>query len=158
MKEVLNWFDSAKSEPTTEDVQTQIGVHLEEVSEMLLALYRATKSDTMKKVFLNAYNTVHEAATYTKSIKGILDTSTFSDENHIELLDSIVDQAVTGMGIAQFIGYDYEGALTEVNRANYSKFNTDGTPMFLANGKIGKSPNYIPPNLVPYINKKVKKS
>lgn len=151
MKETLNWFKLAKPEPTTQDVQTQIGVHLEEISEMLLVLYRIASSSQVKLMYLNAFNAIHELATYTKSVKGILDTSNLPTETHIELLDSIVDQAVTGMGMAQFLGYDFEGALQEVNRSNYSKFDNEGKPMFLANGKIAKSENYTPPELTPYI-------
>lgn len=52
------------------------------------------------------------------------------------------------------MGMDWEGALKEVNRSNYSKFDNEGKPIFLANGKIAKSSNYTPPNfLLPYLSK-----
>jgi predicted HAD superfamily Cof-like phosphohydrolase len=71
-------------------------------------------------------------------------------QSKIELLDSLADQIVTAIGVAHMFGFDISGALAEVNRSNFSKFE-DGKPVFDANGKITKGKNYTPPELTPYI-------
>jgi len=34
-----------------------------------------------------------------------------------------------------------------VNHSNWSKFDTDGKPLYDKNGKVLKGPNYAPPDL-----------
>lgn len=47
-------------------------------------------------------------------------------------------------------GFDIVGALQEVNRSNWSKFE-NGEPIFDENGKIKKGPNYRPPDLSKFV-------
>ena len=70
-----------------------------------------------------------------------------------ELLDSLIDQMVTAMGVGHMMGFDMMSALAEVNRSNFSKLE-DGRPVFDVNGKITKGKNYTPPELGGFINKK----
>lgn len=70
--------------------------------------------------------------------------------NRIGLLDALADQIVTATGVGTFFGMNVPGALAEVNRSNYSKF-VDGEPLFDENQKIIKGPDYIKPDLAPYI-------
>lgn len=67
-----------------------------------------------------------------------------------DLLDSIADQIVTATGVGTFLGMNVPGALAEVNRSNYSKFE-DGEPIFNENKKVMKGKDYTPPDLKPYI-------
>lgn len=67
-----------------------------------------------------------------------------------DLLDSLADQIVTATGIGTFLGMNVPGALAEVNRSNYSKFE-DGEPVFNENKKVMKGKDYTPPDLTPYI-------
>lgn len=67
-----------------------------------------------------------------------------------ELLDALADQIVTATGVGTFLGMNVPGALAEVNRSNYSKFE-DGEPIFNENKKVMKGKDYTPPDLTPYI-------
>lgn len=67
-----------------------------------------------------------------------------------ELLDALADQIVTATGVGVFLGMNVPGALAEVNRSNYSKFE-DGEPIFNENKKVMKGKNYTPPDLTPFI-------
>ena len=72
------------------------------------------------------------------------------EEDRVELLDALCDQIVTATGIGTFLGMNVPGALSEVNRSNYSKF-VDGKPIFNENQKVMKGPDYTPPTLTPFI-------
>lgn len=69
----------------------------------------------------------------------------------VELLDSLADQIVTATGVGTFLGMNVPGALAEVNRSNYSKFNAEGEPIFNENMKVMKGPFYTKPDLTPYV-------
>ncbi len=71
-------------------------------------------------------------------------------KDRIGLLDSLADQIVTATGVGTFLGMNVPGALSEVNRSNYSKFE-DGEPVFNENKKVMKGKDYTPPDLTPYI-------
>ena len=77
--------------------------------------------------------------------------NTISAIDKVELLDSLCDQIVTALGVGYDLGFDMEGALWEVIKSNYSKFDDDGNPIFDENMKISKSNNYFKPNLEKYI-------
>lgn len=66
------------------------------------------------------------------------------------LLDALADQIVTATGVGTFLGMHVPGALAEVNRSNYSKFE-DGEPVFNENKKVMKGKDYTPPDLTLYI-------
>ena len=72
------------------------------------------------------------------------------EEDRAELLDALCDQIVTATGIGTFFGMNVPGALSEVNRSNYSKF-VNGNPIFNENQKVMKGPDYTPPELSPFI-------
>ena len=67
-----------------------------------------------------------------------------------ELLDALVDQIVTAVGVGHMMGMDVLGALEEINRSNFSKFE-DGKPVFDENGKITKGKDYVKPNLEKFV-------
>lgn len=68
-----------------------------------------------------------------------------------DLLDALADQIVTATGVGTFLGMNVPGALAEVNRSNYSKFNAEGEPIFNENMKVMKGPFYTKPDLTPYV-------
>lgn len=72
------------------------------------------------------------------------------ESDRAELLDALADQIVTATGIGTFLGMNVPGALSEVNRSNYSKF-VNGEPLFNENQKVMKGPDYTPPELSPFI-------
>lgn len=132
------WFDVCKPNPTKEQACVQLGVHIEEFSEMLSALGWKVHAKKM-----------HELADkYKKKWPCCLES--IENANRVELLDSIIDQNVTGQGVCHTLGMDYDGALKEVERSNESKL-VDGKPIFDENGKIDKPSSYSKPNLEPYV-------
>lgn len=131
------WFKKAVPNPTDKNRAVQIGVHLEEVGEFHEALCQGDEDLT--------------AALKAESnhFKKYLETKEDQVMN-IALLDSLCDQIVTAVGVAYMNGFDIVGALQEVNRSNWSKFN-NGEPVFDDNGKIKKGENYSPPDLSKFV-------
>lgn len=138
------WFQLAVPEPTQKNVSVQLGVHLEEVAEMIAAL--KGKDRVTQSMFTQATIALHGLALHLKNNDG----SCFEVEDKLEMLDGICDQLVTGTGLAHMLRFDIEGALAEVNRSNFSKF-VDGKPIFDANRKISKGPDYFKPDLAQFL-------
>lgn len=137
------WFEKARPECSEQDRQSQLGVHLEEVVEMLDQL---TGNKASIPLLMGARRELHNLAELIKSGKAeiqILD--------HKEYLDAICDQIVTGTGIAHTQGYDIVGAMTAVNASNFSKFDEAGNPIRNEHGKIMKGPNYYKVELQAYL-------
>lgn len=143
--DAVNWFKKAKPKPTSKDIYVQIGCHLEEVCEMLQALnltvtpaYRELKalSDECKQLAKDCLN---------KDLERVVESW-----DKLALLDSLADQYVTSVGVGYMLNFDIQGAIGEVNRSNYSKFE-NGIPIFDKNGKIAKGTNYESPQLESYL-------
>ena len=143
IQQILDWFKTAKPNPTEKDKATQLGAHFEEVAEMMMALdanYEAVQrvsQDCYKSedVFHNSYG----------------DELTFPVDWVEQLLDACGDQIVTAVGFCYMMGWDIRGALAEIIRSNNSKF-VDGKAIKNENGKIMKGENYTPPNLKEFLN------
>ena len=136
IKSIIEWFEIAKPEPTFKDVAMQVGVHFEEVAEMM----EATNNDGTE---------TYELAEFYKQGYGNDNLINF---DHLALLDALCDQIVTAIGVGVMMGFDMEKALAEVNRSNYTKFNADGTPYIRPDGKIGKNPDtYKEPELAQFL-------
>lgn len=140
---IFSWFKKAVPEPNHKNIHTQIGVHFEEVAEMLLTL---NGGDDQTEVLLhNAYLANHLLAEHLKSNVGALDLD-MSNQAKIDLLDALCDQIVTATGVGCMLGMKLPDALDEVNKSNYSKF-VNGEPIFNENKKIIKGPSYFKPSL-----------
>ena len=137
---IKEWFKAAKPNPSTADVCAQIGCHYEEVSEMSAVLYDYVEDELVDTAIL--YKIKHS------EYKGVVEK--LSADARVELLDALCDQVVTAVGVAYMMGMDIEGALAEVNRSNWSKFE-GGVPVFNEQGKIAKGVQYTPPELSDYI-------
>lgn len=136
IQNTVDWFVEAVKEPTDKNRVVQLGVHIEEFAEMMDAIGCAQPSSQMSDL----------ANSFKKSAVGITDLKI----DRQELLDSLADQIVTACGVAQLFGMDIVGALNEVNRSNWSKFEA-GKALFDENGKIRKGANYSKPNLEPFV-------
>lgn len=137
---IKEWFKAAKPNPSTADVCVQIGCHYEEVSEMSAVLYDDVRFALAATALLYKKNQSRYI--------GVLEE--LSADARVELLDALCDQVVTAVGVAYMMGMDIEGALAEVNRSNWSKFE-GGVPVFNEQGKIAKGVEYTPPELSDYI-------
>ena len=138
---IKKWFEVAKPEPTVKDASVQIGCHYEEVAEMASALW----DDEFQESAENTANAYKDAEGYFMCVLECL-----TEDQRIKVLDALCDQIVTAVGVAYMMGMDIEGALFEVNRSNWSKFE-GGVPVFNEQGKIAKGVEYTPPELSDYI-------
>ena len=142
LENTRQWFLKAVPNPTSKNISTQIGCHLEEVAEMLETISSVNKDDA--KIIASLNDAIVYVANRVKQNGGIV------VKDRIGLLDSLADQIVTATGVGTFLGMNVPGALAEVNRSNYSKFE-DGEPVFNENKKVMKGKDYTPPDLTPYI-------
>lgn len=110
---------------------------------MLETISSVNKDDA--KILASLHDAINYVADRIKQNGGIV------AKDRIGLLDSIADQIVTATGVGTFLGMNVPGALAEVNRSNYSKFNAEGEPIFNENMKVMKGPFYTKPDLTPYI-------
>lgn len=144
LQDALTWANIARPEVTAKQRQTALGVHFEEVSEMIATLQgrdRLTQS-----LLTSALVALHGLALHLKTSQ----PEAALVINHIEHVDALADQIVTAVGVAQAFGYDIVGAVDEVNASNFSKF-VDGKAVFDANMKIVKGPNYRPAALAQFV-------
>ena len=141
LETIKQWFEIAIPEPTDEQKCIQVGCHYEEVSEMMHALGDDSESVRVEDLAAE-YKQAHEHLVSYISLEPSI--------NKVELLDSLADQIVTAIGVAHMMGFDILGALQEVNRSNFSKFE-DGKAVFDENGKIRKGKDYTPPNLESFV-------
>ena len=54
--------------------------------------------------------------------------------------------------VGQQYGIDLDACFKEVHRSNMSKLGTDGKPIYRADGKVLKGPNFTPPDLKRVLN------
>ena len=143
IQSIIRWFELAKPEPTNQDLLKQIAFHCEEFAEMLDAIqcnYLAEQVRTLQTHIMYLTENAEQADIF------------ISTCDKLALLDALCDQVVTATGVAVLAGMDFEPALAEVNRSNYTKFNADGTPYIKPDGKIGKNPEtYQEPQLEQFI-------
>lgn len=135
------WHQRARPEPTHEDWNVQLGCHFEELLEML---------QTIKGEDGHTENMLAQTRLYISRISDRLKfgQGTVYIEDREGFLDSVADQVVTVIGTATTAGMQGAEAVRRVNTSNWSKFDTDGTPIKDANGKITKGPNYQRPDLI----------
>lgn len=136
------WFKRAVPSPTRKNFHVQLGVHVEEFREMLESLEVDAVS---KPKFIQTIAAIEALANELKT--GVVQVCS---ADWVEFYDSIVDQRVTGTGLAYMIGADLPGGVAEVDASNESKF-VDGQPVWDANGKIAKGPNYRRPDLSKFL-------
>lgn len=120
-----------------------MGCHLEEVEEMLQTIYPNGSYDA--ELLQRAQDAITNLANHMKRKDDAyrIDVST-------DLLDALADQIVTATGVGVFLGMNVPGALAEVNRSNYSKFE-NGESVFNENKKVMKGKDYTPPDLSKFI-------
>lgn len=144
------WFQKAVPFPSDINITTQIGVHLEEIAEMLEPLREASlNQETTDQITFFEDVLMHAQKRFKSHHEGFR-----IDLRHIDkvsLLDALCDQIVTAVGVAHMLEMDIEGALREVARSNDSKFDDEGQPIFNESRKIMKGPHYTPPELHQFI-------
>lgn len=132
---IASWINEAKPTPTDRDVQVQLGVHFEEVTEHL---------ETLKGLDVTSRVALTEAMATLRYVASGLKQGFVTVEiaDRKEFLDACCDQIVTATGSAHLAGMSIVEAVGRVNESNWSKF-VDGKPIFDENGKIAKGPGYF---------------
>lgn len=153
VSEIKTWFQKAVPAPSDKNRAVQLGCHFEEVGEMLRAMGLNGMDYSMLADLTSELAAM--ASELKDSGKDVASLQLLSDEvfpmfDKTELLDALCDQIVTAVGVAHMFGLNIEGALTEVNRSNWSKF-VNEAPVFDENGKIAKGPDYTPPDLTEFL-------
>lgn len=141
IKSILDWFALAKPNPTNQNALQQMAYHFEEVSEMCEAGKHLDEVGVLKKLkadLLLTSSIPHKTDEYVSEI------------DKLALLDALCDQIVTALGVGYMLGFDMQGALTEVNRSNWSKFE-NGKPVIDGHGKIIEGKYYEKPKLERFI-------
>ena len=65
----------------------------------------------------------------------------------VEIADALTDILYVVYGAGHAFGIDLDTCYSEVHRSNMSKLGEDGKPIYRADGKVMKGPNYFHPNL-----------
>ena len=138
IRDTYRWIQTAIPEPTEQDGNTQFGVFLEEVAETLEAV--GGTENCVDHIVSNSFDFKQSN----------ISTLPLSKEDKILFLDGLCDVIVTAVTTAYTHGFDIVGAMEEVNRANFSKFE-NGVPIYDSNRKVMKGKNYVAPNLEPFI-------
>lgn len=146
LQRTFDWFCEAyRGRPSTsKNVHTQIGVHFEEIAEMLECF--GSRDDQTKKLIRDAYDAIYLLAEHLKKEDNKL---TITDR--VEFLDSLCDQIVTAVGIGYHTRMAIVDAFEEVNRSNFSKFDDNGRAVLDENLKVAKSINYRRADLTPFV-------
>lgn len=141
---IANWFTEAKPTVTNKAINTQIGVHFEEVAEMLDAMEAPDDFD-IEQLIAEASIALETLATALKQSDTILKI------DRVNFVDALADQVVTAIGSGTFLGMNVPGAIEEVDLSNWSKFDDNGRAILDANGKIMKSQNYFKAKLEQFV-------
>lgn len=145
LTETSRWFQEAVPSPNSKNLHTQLGVHFEEVSEMIVELQ--TEDGDTQMLLDGAFSAIQDLANHLKTHDAVI---TINRESRLGFLDALCDQIVTAVGCAHVTDTDILNGMAEVNRSNFSKF-VNGHPLFNENMKVMKGPNYTKPDLSPFI-------
>ena len=72
-------------------------------------------------------------------------------ENLKEIADALTDILYVTYGAGYAYGINLDKCFKEVQRANMSKLDTNGKPIFNEKGKVMKGPNYTKPDLKQFV-------
>ena len=139
---VSMWHQRARPDPQPVHLNIQTGCHFEEVMEMVAVM---TGDDEYSSLMLDR---LHTALTVVSlGLKQGTIKYHIKPEDRKEYLDGLCDQIVTATGVGHCAKMDVVEGVRRVNTSNWSKYDTDGKPIFNEHGKIIKGPNYKPPVL-----------
>lgn len=138
------FFKKAYPAPESKNFHTQLGVHFEEIKEMLDQL---ESKDPKSMFLLDLVSKATQAfSEYCKE-----NDKAYEIKDRVEFLDGLCDQLVTASGLGYMANMDIAGGFGEVNNSNMSKFDRNGNPILDANKKMVKGPDYRKPELKQFV-------
>ncbi len=69
------------------------------------------------------------------------------NDDIVEIADALTDILYVVYGAGHAYGIDLDECFNEVHDSNMSKLGEDGRPIYRADGKVLKGPDYFPPDL-----------
>lgn len=145
LRSTVAFFSKAYPAPLSANFHTQLGVHFEEISEMVEEL---KGNDRLTQALLT--QVLVSTTALANHLKGNDGAITILDR--VGFLDGLCDQVVTATGTGYMAQMDIAGGFGEVNRSNLSKFGDNGEPILDNNRKMQKGPNYFKPNLKAFVS------
>lgn len=136
------WHERARPEPLGVHLNVQTGCHFEEIQEMVAVM---SGDDEYSSLMLDRLHTALTVVAIGMK-QGAIKFHVKPDDRK-EFLDSQADQIVTAVGVAHCAKMNIVEAVRRVNSSNWSKYDTDGKPIFNEHGKIVKGPDYKAPDL-----------
>ena len=153
LSSVINWFkiidNLSDVENRNKNISVQVACHIEETIEFLTTL---TRFDNEQKDIANSILELYKVNHLFKDVENnnFNFLSLLNKEKKLEILDSLCDMIITAIGVGYRMGFDMLGAMSEVNRSNWSKFE-NGKVLKDENGKVIKGRDYFKPNLEPFL-------
>ena len=144
VQDCMDFFKKAYPDSTPKNFRTQLGVHFEEIHEMIQTLEPAKEED--KLVLHYVGEAIKGMAEHLKNSDGVIGL-----KDRVAFLDGILDQMVTAVGLGRHANMDVVGGFAEVNRSNHSKFGENGEPILDNNLKLMKGPKYTKPDLKSFV-------
>ena len=79
-------------------------------------------------------------------------TDAMNNKDLLEVADALTDILYVTYGAGHAFGIDLDKCFNEVQSSNMSKLDSNGKPIYNADGKVMKGPNYFKPDLSKFIN------
>ena len=70
-----------------------------------------------------------------------------ADDDLAAIAQELADVVYIAYGTALTYGIDLDAVIAEVHRANLSKLDENGRPLYRSDGKVAKGPRYQPPDI-----------
>lgn len=151
-QKIIEWFKACYPNVTPEVASIQYGCLVEEIGETMQVTEDLEYAEDFNAQVLDVdYVARHYKNQFPGNVKFLQELEPTHRTEHLDGLIDIIWTAVTS-GTA--MGYDMQGALDEVIRSNYSKFE-NGKPVFDENGKVAKGKDYTKPDLHRFANPEV---
>lgn len=74
-------------------------------------------------------------------------STAIDNDDIVEIADALTDILYVVYGAGHAYGIDLDECFNAVHDSNMSKLGEDGKPIYRADGKVLKGPDYYPPNL-----------
>jgi len=139
------WLNRCGKVPSPANLSVQIGCHVEEFIEFLLAV----DFDSAEDVEILEYS-VQMLQRVASGLKKGMVMASIKQEDRINALDALCDCEVTGNGIAYLAAFDKSAADLAVLDSNDAKL-VNGRPVILPGGKIGKPDGWKAPDLSRFV-------
>lgn len=140
----MDFFKKGFPQSGPKNFRTQLGVHFEEIAEMMTTLDPSSQEDTMLIHYVG--EAIKAMANHLKTTDGVIGV-----KDRVEFLDGLCDTMVTSVGLGRHANMDVANAFKEVNRSNHSKFGENGEPILDNNLKLIKGPFYSKPELKSFV-------